>query len=57
MKSIAVVNQKGGIGKTTVATHLGYAGRDAGLRVLMFLPHLFASRRRSAWPARLGPFR
>jgi chromosome partitioning protein len=35
MKSIAVVNQKGGIGKTTVATHLGYAGRDAGLRVLM----------------------
>lgn len=35
MKSIAVVNQKGGIGKTTVATHLGYAGRDAGKRVLI----------------------
>ncbi|BCF95407.1 ParA family protein [Paraburkholderia largidicola] len=35
MKSIAVVNQKGGISKTTVATHIAYAGAEAGLRVLL----------------------
>jgi chromosome partitioning protein len=35
MKSIAVVNQKGGISKTTVATHIAYAGAEAGLRVLV----------------------
>lgn len=32
---IAVMNQKGGVGKTTVATHLAVAGARAGKRVLL----------------------
>ena len=35
MKTFAVVNQKGGVGKSTVAVHSAYAGRDNGLRVLL----------------------
>lgn len=35
MKILAVANQKGGVGKSTVAVHCGYAGREMGLRVLL----------------------
>lgn len=35
MKTIAVVNQKGGISKSTVSTHLAYLGAESGLRVLL----------------------
>lgn len=35
MKTIAVVNQKGGISKSTVSTHLSYLGEESGLRTLV----------------------
>lgn len=34
MKTIVVANQKGGVGKTTVARHLAFYGIEKGLRVL-----------------------
>lgn len=34
MKTIVVANQKGGVGKTTVARHLAFYGMEQGLRVL-----------------------
>ena len=37
MKTIAVVNQKGGCGKTTVSINLSSALADAGQKVLRFL--------------------
>lgn len=35
MKKLAVVNQKGGVAKTTLCIQIAFAGREAGLRVLL----------------------
>lgn len=35
MKTLAVVNQKGGVGKSTLAVHTAYAASEAGKRVLL----------------------
>jgi len=35
MKILAVANQKGGVGKSTLTVHLAYSAMEAGLRVLL----------------------
>lgn len=35
MKTLAIANQKGGVGKSTLAAHLAYCALDKGLRVLV----------------------
>jgi chromosome partitioning protein len=36
MKTVAIISQKGGAGKTTVAIHLAVAAEEHGLRAAMF---------------------
>lgn len=35
MRTLAIANQKGGVGKSTLTVHLAHAALDAGLRVLL----------------------
>jgi chromosome partitioning protein len=35
MKTLAIANQKGGVGKTTITVHLAHLAQEMGLRVLI----------------------
>src|SRR2546423_8965276 len=57
MKTVAIISQKGGAGKTTVAIHLAVAAEQRGLRAAVFdldpqaSATSWADKRQSASPA------
>jgi len=52
VKTIAIISQKGGAGKTTVAIHLAVAAEQRGMNTALFDLDLLSVDRpvRQAWP-------